>query len=106
MKPHGNSIDNPNIHHLYEIFKIIDEDTYKYGISDDPIDNDGLSDRVRKQIIEMNRVVEYDKYAAQILLIDIQGREQALRIERNYIDAYYFKNGRNPLGNLTPKRKL
>ena len=40
----------------------------------------------------MNRVVEYDKYAAQILLTDIQGREEALRIERDYIDAYYFKN--------------
>ena len=37
MKPHGNSLDNPNLHHLYDIFKIVDGDTFKYGITDDPI---------------------------------------------------------------------
>ena len=42
MKPHGNSLDNPNIHHLYEICKKEDGDTFKFGISDDPIDEDGL----------------------------------------------------------------
>jgi len=21
MKPHGNALDNPNLHHLYEVFK-------------------------------------------------------------------------------------
>ena len=105
MKPHGNSLDNQNIHHLYEIFRIVNGDTYKYGISDDPIEEDGLSERVRKQKIEMNRAVEYDKYNAQILITHIQGREEALLIEREYIDAYYHKNGQNPVGNLIPKRK-
>jgi hypothetical protein len=33
MKPHGNSLDNMNLHHLYEIFRIVDADTFKYGIS-------------------------------------------------------------------------
>jgi hypothetical protein len=55
MKPHGNSLKNGNLHHLYEIFKKEDDDTYKYGISDDPIEVDGLSERVRKQVLEMNR---------------------------------------------------
>lgn len=32
---HGNSKTNPNPHHLYEIFKRSDRDTFKYGISDD-----------------------------------------------------------------------
>lgn len=105
MKPHGNSLENPNSHHLYDIFKIVDGDTYKYGITDDPIQADGLSERARKQTSEMNRAVEFDKYAAQVLITDIQGREEALRIEREHIDAYYYKHGRNPLGNLTPKRK-
>ncbi len=105
MKPHGNSLQNDNIHHLYEIYKKEDGDTYKYGISDDPIEADGLSERARKQLLEMNRAAEFAKYAAQILLIDIQGRVEATRIEINYIDAYYLKNGRNPVGNLVPKRK-
>lgn len=105
MKPHGNSLDNPNIHHLYEIYKKADSDTFKFGISDDPIDEDGFSDRVRKQVFEMNRAAEYDKYSAQILIPHLEGRAEAARIERIFIDAYYNKNGRNPFGNLVPKRK-
>lgn len=105
MKPHGNSLDNQNPHHLYDIFRIANGDTYKYGISDDPIEADGLSERARRQKIEMNRIVEYEKYDAQILITDIQGREEALHIETEYIDAYYHKHGHNPVGNLTPKRK-
>jgi URI fold toxin 2 len=105
MKPHGNSLTNENLHHLYQIFKKEDGDTYKYGISDDPIEADGLSERARKQVLEMNRAAEYDKYTALILLTEIQGRVEANRIEITYIDAYYLKNGRNPIGNLVPKRK-
>jgi hypothetical protein len=105
MKPHGNSLDNFNLHHVYIIVKNQDGDVFKYGISDDPIEADELSERVRKQVFEMNRAAEYDKYAAQILLMDIEGRAMAARVERNLIDAYYDKNGRNPIGNLVPKRK-
>ena len=46
MKPHGNALDNSNLHHLYDIFRIANGDTFKYGISDDPIEADGLSERV------------------------------------------------------------
>ena len=87
MKPHGNSLDNFNLHHLYIILKKEDGDTFKYGISDDPIEADGLSERVRKQVFEMNRA-------------------EASSIERTFIDDYYYKNERNPIGNLIPKRKL
>lgn len=106
MKIHGNSLDNPNVHHLYEIYKKANGDTFKYGISDDPIEIDGLSERVRKQVFEMNLAAEYDKYAAQILLSEIEGRAEAARIEIQFIDDYYYENGRNPIGNLVPKRKL
>lgn len=103
---HGNAINNPNPHHLYDIFKREDRDTFKYGISDDPIDvEDGLSARARDQVEEWNMAAEYQKFDAQILERDIPGREAALRIERQYIDEYYEKNGRNPLGNKYPKRK-
>lgn len=106
MTPHGNSLNNPNLHHLYDIYKKADGDTFKYGISDDPIETDGLSERVRKQVLEMNRAAEFDKYAAQILLSDIGGRAEAAHIETQFINDYYNKNGRNPIGNLIPKRKL
>jgi URI fold toxin 2 len=106
MIPHGNSLDNPNLHHLYAIYKKADGDIFKFGISDDPIESDGLSERVRKQVFEMNRAAEYDKYAAQIILSDIEGRAEAARIERTFIDDYFIQNGRNPYGNLIPKRKL
>jgi hypothetical protein len=65
-----------------------------------------FTERVRKQVFEMNRAAEYDKYAAQIILSDIEGRAEAARIERTFIDDYFLQNGRNPYGNLIPKRKL
>lgn len=48
MIPHGNSLDNSNVHHLCAIYKKADGDIFKFGISDDPIEADGLSERVRK----------------------------------------------------------
>ena len=101
---HGNSKDNPNLHHLYDIYKISDRDTFKYGISDDPIDADGYSARARDQMEEMNLAAEYQKFDAEILLKDIPGRAEALRLERLQIDSYFEKHGRNPVGNKYPKR--
>jgi hypothetical protein len=105
MPPHGNALDNPNPHHLYEIYKKADKDTYKYGISDDLVEKDGLSARARNQTNEMNRAAEFEKYAAEVLLADIPGRAQALKVEREHIDAYFEKHGHNPTGNILPKRK-
>lgn len=103
---HGNSKSNSNLHHLYDIFKLVDRETFKYGISDDPIDNeDGLSARAREQVEEMNLAAEYTKFGAEILIKDIPGRALALKIERKHIDDFYEKNGRNPKGNKYPKRK-
>ncbi len=103
---HGNSKANDNLHHLYDIFKRSDRDTFKYGISDDPIEEeDGLSAKAREQVEEMNLAAEYDKFGAETLLKDIPGRREALKIERAYIDAYYEKYGRNPKGNKYPRRK-
>lgn len=47
MSEHGNSHKNQNLHHLYGIFEKESDDVLKYGISDDPIGEDGLSNRVR-----------------------------------------------------------
>jgi len=103
---HGNARENPNLHHLYCIFKLEGRETFKFGISDDPIDpEDALSTRVREQVEEWNLAAEYIKFGAEILVRDIAGREVALRLERHAIDAYYEKNGKNPPGNKFPKRK-
>ena len=103
---HGNAKKNSNPHHFYDIFKRTDRDTFKYGISDNPIEEeDRLSARARDQVEEWNLAAEYSKFDAEILIQDIPGREAALLIERQYIDAYYEKYGRNPLGNKFPKRK-
>lgn len=103
---HGNHRGNPNIHHLYRIFKLAGRETFKYGISDDPLDpEDGLSARVRDQVEEWNLAAEYNKFGAEILMRDLAGREIALQWERWYIDTYYGKHGENPPGNKHPKRK-
>jgi len=43
MSKHGNSLENVNPHHLYEIRDLAENDVFKYGVSDDPIERDGLS---------------------------------------------------------------
>lgn len=71
MAKHGNSLDNDKPHHLYEIYDEKEKDTYKYGISDDPIDEDGLSDRLRYQLNLFNRVVGYIRFIGRILIRNI-----------------------------------
>lgn len=102
---HGNDKRNSNLHHLYDIFRNTNRDTFKYGISDDPIDADGLSARARDQLEELNLAAEYHKFDAEILVTDIPGRSAALQVERQYIDAYYDQHGHNPTGNKFPRRK-
>ncbi|MBC7774948.1 MAG: hypothetical protein H7246_05865 [Phycisphaerae bacterium] len=97
--PHKNSNENQELHHLYEIVDKIDGDTFKYGVSCDPIGEDGISDRVRKQISFLNRVDDWARFFAKILLHDIPGKREARRIERQYIQDYEEKNGRKPRGN-------
>jgi hypothetical protein len=72
---HGNKLDNLKPHHLYVIFRLSNFEVFKYGISDDPIDDfDGLSARVRDQVEEWNMAAEYQKFDAKILATDIAGR--------------------------------
>lgn len=97
---HGNSKKNPEMFHLYEIYDTEDKDTYKYGISHYPIGKDGFSQRIREQVSLFNRVVNWARFIARILLWDIPGRARAEEIEEEYIARYREENGRNPRGNL------
>lgn len=97
---HGNSYQNEELHHLYVIIDGDDDSVHKYGISDDLIDSDGLSDRVREQIDLFNRIAGFPRFYAKILLREIPGRKKAREMERQYIRAFSEKHGRRPPGNL------
>lgn len=96
---HKNSNQNMEPHHLYEIVDKVDEDTFKYGISCEPVGADGMSGRMRKQINYLNRIYEWVRFFGRILIADIPGKRNARRIEREHIEAYEKKHGRKPKGN-------
>lgn len=99
MSKHGNSNLNEKPHHLYEIRDSEDDDVFKYGISHDPIDEDGYSNRMRVQVDFLNLGVKWLRFFGRIILRGIPGRVAAKRIERQFIKKYREKNGENPRGN-------
>jgi URI fold toxin 2 len=100
MTEHGNSNLNDKPHHLYEIRDSIDDDVFKYGISHYPIDADGLSKRMRLQVNFLNLGVNWTRFFARILILDIQGRKEAKRIEKAHIHEYKQFYGQKPRGNI------
>jgi hypothetical protein len=100
MTPHGNSYLNKKPHHVYVIFDKQSDDIYKYGISHDPIEADGLSARLRDQLDLFNRIAGWSRFNAEILHVDLQGRLKARQIETALIQAYKTLHGHRPLGNL------
>jgi hypothetical protein len=99
MGIHGNSLANKNPHHLYEIRDNAEDDVFKYGISDDPIEKDGLSKRMRIQIDYLNRAVGFSRFIGNILLKNIPGRTKAKELEDEFIDRYFDEHERKPRGN-------
>lgn len=97
---HGNSYQNQALHHLYVIIDGDDDSIYKYGISDDFIDSDDLSGRVREQLDLFNRIAGFPRFYAKILLREIPGRRKARELERQHIRTFQEKYGRRPPGNL------
>lgn len=86
-------------HHLYKIWDVEEQKVFKYGISDDPIDADGLSDRLRDQINLYNLVANFIRFIGEILLRNIPGRAEAERIENEYIERHIEEFGERPRGN-------
>ena len=105
MSKHGNSLDNDKLHHLYEIRDQQEADVFKYGISDDPIDENGSSDRLRRQLTFMNLVAGFARFVGKILIRGIMGRKKARQLEDEYIDAYIDKHGKRPRGNIKGGKK-
>lgn len=79
---HGNSNKNTKPHHLYEIRDKEEDDIFKYGISDNQIDDDGLSRRIRRQLTILNAAVGWLRFFANILKTDISGRKKAKQLEQ------------------------
>ena len=97
---HGNSNKNDNPHHLYLIWDRKEDNLYKYGISDTPIEEeDGLSSRVRDQVYHLNLPENWLRFTGRILIKDIPNRKLAKKLETEHIQAYIEKHGRRPRGN-------
>ncbi|MEM8527848.1 MAG: hypothetical protein AAGG68_24615 [Bacteroidota bacterium] len=98
-KVHGNSRQNQEEHHLYEIIDSVDNDVVKYGISAEEISEDGYSSRMRLQINFVNSFVGWMRFFGRILVKGIKGRIKAEQIEQEHIKEYEEKNGQKPRGN-------
>jgi URI fold toxin 2 len=100
MEGHGNSNKNTNPPHLYEIRDSVDDDVFKFGISDEPIDEEGQSNRMKLQVNFLNLGVNWLRFFARILFFDISDRKTAGKIEKEHLKKYKDLNGRRPRGNL------
>lgn len=96
---HGNDKRNTKLHHLYGINDREENEIHKYGISGKEFNKDGTSPRANEQVNLFNRVVGWARFYAQILLINIAGREKAEDKENEYIQKFEEENGRRPRGN-------
>ena len=99
MELHRNSNQNDGPHHLYEIWDKGEDELFKYGISDDPIEEDNLSDRIRDQLYYLNLAAGWVRYTGRIILTDIAGRVIARQIEEARIEVYLKEHGMRPRGN-------
>ncbi|MCU0393921.1 MAG: hypothetical protein MUE81_22655 [Thermoflexibacter sp.] len=100
MRKHGNANENDNLHHLYEIDDIQEEDIFKYGISGKPLNPDGTSARAEEQINILNKAVGFKRFISKILMTEIEGRVKAKELEQQHIDNYEKKHGKKPRGNI------
>lgn len=96
---HRNSYENEELHHLYVIIDRLDDSVFKYGISCKPIKKDGFLERITEQVNLLNRIDNWPRFFAVILIFDIQGKREARRVERQYIQDYEKLHGEKPRGN-------
>jgi hypothetical protein len=105
MRFHGNSNKNDKEHHLYGIYDEEENDLFKYGISDKPIDEDGYSSRMHEQVDYLNRAVGWFRFFAEVLIRGIIGKEKAREMEDQHVDEYRQEHGRNPRGNVNKTKR-
>ncbi len=99
MPFHGNSYQNELLHLLYVIYDKETGDVDKYGITDDPVNEKGICERVQEQLDLFNRIARWERFYMEILMQDIPGRKKAREIETAHIMAYFQEHGHKPPGN-------
>lgn len=62
MKKHGNSFENEEEHHLYEIRDRETKDVFKYGICGKPLRPDSTSSRANAQVRLFNKLVGWSRF--------------------------------------------
>ncbi|MEZ4959186.1 MAG: hypothetical protein R2830_05160 [Saprospiraceae bacterium] len=93
---HGNSNQNDESHHLYEIWDDQEQEIFEYGISSEPIEDDGLSKRVKEQVQILNLAAGWLRYLARIILKHLPNRILAKEKEDEYMDAFEAQYSRLP----------
>lgn len=99
MNPHGNSHQNQDDFHLYQITDNEENNIFKYGISGKPLNADGSSPRANEQTAFLNKAVGWIRFIGNVLLTGIKGRKKAEETEEDYIKKYIEENGKRPKGN-------
>ena len=103
---HGNSRASTRPQHVYEI-RDPSGGTEKYGISGQPLNQDGSSPRANRQVNSLNagRSSADGLYTADVLQTDVPGRAAALGIEQDLVDEYASRHplGDGPEGNKLPR---
>ncbi len=96
---HSNLLDNPNIHHLYLIYDSEQREIFKFGISDNAVNEDYSSTRIDYQLALFNRIAGWKRFIGRILAHPIKGRLNARQLEDEAILKFQKKYGRFPRGN-------
>jgi hypothetical protein len=104
MKLHGNSYQNDDVHHLYEIRDKTTQKAHKYGICGHPLKEDGTSGRAEFQASLFNQIADWDRFFVVIILTDISGRANARILEDEYIESFLNEQGKLPPGNPNHKK--
>ncbi len=92
-KIHSNSHENQEFHHLYALDDTENESVFKYGISDDPIEEDGISKRIRSHLNLYNLIAGTLRFVGRIIEVNIPGRKAAEQTENDYNEKHYYKYG-------------
>jgi RHS repeat-associated protein len=84
--PHGNSRQSTRPQHGYEIYNTQTGDVVKTGISGQPLNQNGTSQRANAQVNAWNNAEGPGTYAARIGPTDVPGRTAALRWEQQNVN--------------------
>lgn len=98
-RKHGNKLDHDAEQHLYVIYDHKERTIFKFGVSKEPLDDDGKCSRMKKQVAEGNRWANMIRYVARVIIRSIQGRRKARSLEDDLVNKYQQKHGQLPRGN-------